>query len=433
VGAAKTIRPGSKFDREKTELELEKQYATLDIFRLARYPSTSRVFESVVYTSRYRSPTALDDELKEPIVSESNTPDPILYKDLDTPTLLLDLEVFEANLAKMAAFISQQETQLRPHAKTHKCPIIAQKQVEVGAIGVCCQKLGEAEVMGAHGIQDVLITNQIVGPLKIERLVNLARAIDVKVAVDSPGNVVALGRAAQAAGVVIGVVIEVDVGMKRCGVAPGSSTAELAQLVARTAGVQFRGLMGYEGHCVSLRDFERRKTETRKANQLLIESRDAVQAAGIEVGIVSAGGTGTYMFTAQHPGITEVEAGSYIFMDTSYREVLTDFQNSLTVLATVISRPAENRVILDCGTKTLAGDHGIPAIMGLPDAAQCKLSEEHSTWIFESAALELQVGDKVRVIPGHCCSTVNLHDVYHVIQRDHIVDTWPILAARKTQ
>ncbi len=355
------------------------------------------------------------------------------WHDLDTPSLLLDLDIFEANVAKMAAYMKQRTAQLRPHVKTHKSPAIAKRQIEAGAIGVCCQKLGEAEVMGAHGVGDILITNQIVGPIKIQRLINLAGLVDVKVAVDNPSNVTALAEAAEAADLTLGVVVEVDVGMKRCGVQPGDDTVALAQLIYRTTGVQLRGLMGYEGHCVSIGDYERRQAETRLANQRLIESKNAVEAAGIEVDIVSAGGTGTYMFTANYPGITEVEAGSYVFMDTSYQQVLTDFDSSLTVLATVISRPAAERVILDCGSKTLAGDHGVPAIEGLSPASRGRLSEEHSIWVFENGAPDLLVGDKVRVIPGHCCSTVNLHDAYYVIQNERIVDVWPISAARKTQ
>ena len=353
--------------------------------------------------------------------------------DLDTPALLLDLDLFESNIAKMAEFMGQGSAALRPHAKSNKCPIIARRQIEAGAIGICCQKLGEAEVMGDNGIKDILITNQIVGPTKIARLVELAKQIDVKPAVDSRTNVAALAEAARGAGLELGVVIEVDVGMERCGVAPGEATVELARFIDHTPGVRLRGVMGYEGHCVIERDFEKRKAETYQANRLLVDSKDAVEAAGIDVEIVSAAGTGTYMFAGRHPGITEVEAGSYIFMDTTYREVLTDFHVSLTVLATVISRPGDDRFILDCGSKTFAGDHGTPALLDLPPADHMGLSEEHSTWRYEQAAPDVQIGDKVRVIPGHCCSTVNLHDNYTVIQGENVVDIWPILAARRTQ
>ena len=354
------------------------------------------------------------------------------YQDLDTPSLLVDLDVLTSNLNTMAAFISQGTSTLRPHAKTHKCPIIAQMQLDGGALGICCQKLGEAEVMCAHGIDDVLITNQIVGPIKIARLVGLARTADVKPAVDTASNVTALGEAAQAAGIELGVVIEVDVGMNRCGVAPGDATVDLASFIDRTPGVMLRGLMGYEGHCVGLRNYEQRLANTREANTLLLDSAEAVEAAGIPVGIISAGGTGTHMITARRPGITEVEAGSYVFMDATYREVTTAFKVSLTVLATVISRPTEHRVILDCGAKTLAGDHGSPAIVGMPPATRCGLSEEHSIYTYDEPVRNLAVGSKVRVITGHCCGTVNLHDQYHVTQGDDVVDVWPIPAARKT-
>lgn len=355
------------------------------------------------------------------------------YQELDTPCLLLDLDILESNIAKMAAFVSEGPTALRPHSKTHKCPVIAQKQIKAGAIGICCQKLGEAEVMCAHGIRDILITNQIVGSVKISRLMELAHMADVKVAVDDFSNVAALADTARAAGIQSGVVIEVDVGMGRCGVKPGEATVELAKFIEHTPGIKLRGLMGYEGHCVDLPDFQERQAKTRDANALLVKSKKTVENAGIEVGIVSAGSTGTYMITGRCPGITEIEAGSYVLMDTSYRKVVTDFDLSLTVLATVTSRPAGNVVTLDCGVKTLAGDYGTPEILGLPPVLSCGLSEEHSTWVYRNNVDRMQVGDKVRVLPAHCCTTVNLHDYYYVIRGDCVVDIWPIAAARKTQ
>ena len=355
------------------------------------------------------------------------------YLDLDTPALLLDLDAFESNIDTMAEFMRAGSATLRPHAKTHKCPTIAHKQIEAGAIGICCQKLGEAEVMCAHGINDVLITNQIVGPQKIQRLVHLASTANVKPAVDNPSNVPALAEAATSKGLTLGVVIEVDVGMGRCGVAPGEKTVQLAKTIDRTPNVELRGLMGYEGHCVNIRDYDERLTKTRSANDLLLQSAIAVEDAGIPVGIVSGGGTGTYMITGRRQGITEVEAGSYVLMDTTYRAVTTDFDVSLTALATVISTPTENRVILDCGSKTLAGDHGTPAILGYADARSARLSEEHCIVVFDEPVRDLRVGAKVRVIVGHCCGTVNLNDQYYVIQGDEVVDVWPIAAARKTQ
>ncbi len=355
------------------------------------------------------------------------------YVDLDTPALLLDGGVLEANIAAMAGFFRDRPANLRAHVKTHKCPKIALAQIDAGAIGVCCQKLGEAEVMCAAGIRDVLVTNQIVGTRKIERLLALPQEADVKVAVDSAENVERLGSAGNQAGREIPVVIELDLGMGRSGVKPGQPAVELAQVIEGADGVTLAGLMGFEGHCVDVLDPTKRRTETESANAQLVDTADLVRRAGIDVRIVSAGGTGTYNMAGSRSGITEVEAGSYVFMDTSYREVLQDFDVALTVLATVTSRPAANRVTLDCGTKTLAGDFGTPAIMDLPGSIDCQLSEEHASFIYPEPLSEVRVGDKLRVIPAHCCSTVNLHDEYNVLSGQDVVGAWPISAARKAQ
>ena len=356
------------------------------------------------------------------------------YLDLDTPSLLLDLDVLENNIAKMAEFISDVPCSLRAHSKSHKCPTIAHMQIAAGAIGICCQKLGEAEIMAHHGIKDILITNQIVGRTKISRLINLlAIADDLKVAVDSHKNVEELASASEASGDHLGVFIEIDVGMGRCGVLPGEPAVELAKLIDRLPNLELVGLMGYEGHCVNIIDFVERRKLTHEANSRLLQARDDLEDAGIGVGIISAGGTGTYNITGRYPGITEIEAGSYIFMDTTYRQVLKDFDHSLSVLATVISKPADNRIVLDIGIKTLVGDFGTPAIQELRPALKCELNEEHSLWFYEDAMDELGVGEKVRVLPGHCCSTVNMHDHYYVLQDDRVVDIWEISAARRAQ
>jgi D-serine deaminase-like pyridoxal phosphate-dependent protein len=366
--------------------------------------------------------------------SRQDLPTGASYLDLDTPSLLVDLDILENNIAKMAEFISGVPCSLRAHSKTHKCPTIAHKQIAAGAIGICCQKLGEAEVMAHHGIKDILITNQIVGRTKITRLIKLLSiADDVTVAVDSHKNVEGLATALEASGDRLGVLLEIEVGMGRCGVAPGEPAVELAKLIERSPNLEFKGLMGYEGHCMNVIDSEERRKLTHDANSRLLQARDDIEAIGIEVGIISAGGTGTYNITGRFPEITEIEAGSYIFMDTTYRQVLKDFDQSLSVLATVISKPADNRIVLDSGVKTLVGDIGIPAIQGLRPALKCKLNEEHSLWFYEGTMDDIGVGDKVRVLPGHCCSTVNMHDYYYVLQGDRVVDVWEISAARRAQ
>jgi D-serine deaminase-like pyridoxal phosphate-dependent protein len=262
------------------------------------------------------------------------------YLDLDTPTLLLDLDVLENNIAKMAEFFKSAPSALRPHSKTHKCPAIAQKQLAAGAIGICCQKLGEAEIMAEHGITDILITNQIVGNQKISRLIQLLDITpDVKVAVDNRENAEELAEAAESSGKNLKVLVEIEVGMGRCGVMPGEAALKLAKVIDRTPHLELAGLMGYEGHCVNIVDFDERRSQTYNAIAKLLQVKDDIENAGIEIDIVSAGGTGTYNISGPIPGITEIEAGSYVFMDTTYRQVLDDFDQSLSVLATVTSKP----------------------------------------------------------------------------------------------
>lgn len=356
------------------------------------------------------------------------------YLDLDTPSLLLDLEILENNIAKMANFMNGLPCDLRPHSKTHKSPTIAKMQIEAGAIGICCQKLGEAEVMAEHGIKDILITNQIVGNRKISRLMKLlAQSVDIKVAVDSFENAHELERAAEDAGENLGVLIEIDIGMGRCGILPGQPAVDLAKIIESSAHLDFVGLMGYEGHCVTIRDYPEREDCTKRAISSLLQTKEEIESIGIGVKLVSAGGTGTYNITGHLPGVSEIEAGSYVFMDTTYRQVLSDFEGSLSVLATVISKPTSDRFVLDSGVKTLVGDLGTPSIPGLESVKHNRFSEEHSVWAFDSMIDKVSVGDKVKVIPGHGCSTVNMHDQYYVLQDDLVVDVWEIAAARRTQ
>jgi D-serine deaminase-like pyridoxal phosphate-dependent protein len=260
--------------------------------------------------------------------------------EIDTPALLLDLDIMEQNIARMAEAFRGIKAKLRPHVKTHKTPIIAHRQLAAGAIGVTCAKLGEAEVMVEGGIRDILIANQIVGSRKITRLVNLARHADLIVAVDDPQNVAELSQAAQAAGVSLRVLIEVNIGMHRCGVEPGEPALALAQEVDRSAGLIFSGLMGYEGHLVFVSDLAERKERVYRDLQILLDTVSFLESKGLAVEIVSSGGTGTAMLTGALPGITEIQAGSYVFMDGRYRTIEgVEFDCALTLLTTVVSRP----------------------------------------------------------------------------------------------
>jgi D-serine deaminase-like pyridoxal phosphate-dependent protein len=356
------------------------------------------------------------------------------YKEqLDTPILLIDLDVMESNIAKMADYFRGVDAELRPHTKTHKTPILAHKQIEAGAIGVTCAKLGEAEVMVAGGIRDVLIANEIVPHQKIARLVNLARHADVMVAVDDFRNVENLSQAAQGKGARLRVLIEVDIGMKRCGVPPGEPALRLAQKVSESKGLFFAGLMGYEGHTVTIPDFDERKRRTEEGLALLMETKELIERSGLEVGIVSGGGTGTYNITGQFPGMTEVQAGSYIFMDSSYRKVLKDFGCALTVLTTVISRPTRDRAIIDAGMKTVTKESGLPEIKGIDGAELIHLSEEHGKLDLSNCDADLKPGDKLELIPSHGCTTINLHDRFYGIRDGRLESIWDIAGRGKVR
>src|SRR5208282_5891956 len=251
----------------------------------------------------------------------------------------------------MAAFFAGRHCRLRPHFKSHKCTQIARLQMEAGAVGITCAKLGEAEVLADAGIEDILIANQIVGRTKMLRLIELGRRARPIVAVDSPDNVKMLSGAASSAGVRLRVLVEVDIGMHRCGVAPGQPALDLGRFVASLAGLSFEGLQGYEGHVVDLRDETERTEKTRAALKLLVETRRHIERAGLAVNIVSGGGTGTYTVTGDYEGIDEVQAGSYAAMDWWYQDIRPEFQQAQTILATVISRPAQNLAIIDVGRK----------------------------------------------------------------------------------
>ena len=355
-------------------------------------------------------------------------------EEIDTPALLIDLDVFEANIRTMADFFKTVNAELRPHAKTHKTPIIAHKQLEAGAIGITCAKLGEAEAMVHAGIRDVLIANQVVGSQKIARLINLAKNSEIMVAVDDADNVDQLSAAAEAKGVTLRVLIEVSTGMGRCGAMPGEPTLTLAQHILKSKGLKFEGLMGYEGHTVARPDLIERKIETGKAVELLIDTKHVLEDNGIAVGIMSGGGTGTHAITGSYSEITEIQAGSYVFMDSTYHNVEgvgERFPCSLTLLTTVVSRPELTRVIVDSGMKMLTKEFGIP--QPLAEGLEMRgLSEEHGTMDAEPS-VDLKPGDKLEILPSHCCTTVNLHDRYYGVRNGIVESVWEIAARGKSQ
>ncbi len=346
--------------------------------------------------------------------------------EIDTPALCLDADALEHNIERMAAFFQQRPAALRPHCKTHKCPTIAWMQLRAGAIGITCAKLGEAEVMAQAGIRDILIANQIVGP-KIPRLIGLAAYSDVMVAVDDIANAQDLSAAACAAGATLRVLMEVDAGMDRCGVPPGEPSLALARQLVALPGLRFEGIMGYEGHAVMIPDPAERRAATEKAMGILVGVRDLLQDAGLPVGIVSAGGTGTYDVTGAYPGVTEVQAGSYATMDARYDTVGVGFERALTVVARVISAPREDMVVIDAGLKTMTTEFGLPTLVHPEGWALQSLSEEHGK-LRREGGKPLRPGDVVTLVPSHGCTAINLHDAYVVTRDDRVIGEWPIAA-----
>ncbi len=357
-------------------------------------------------------------------------------EEIDTPALLIDLDVMERNIEMMARYFKTIDSDLRPHFKTYKTPIIAHKQLEAGAQGITCAKLGEAASLVEAGIKNVLIANQVVGTSKIERLVGLANHSDIIVAVDNSKNVNALSKAASQNGVELNVLVEVDVGNKRCGVKPKAPALALAREVIHSKGLQFRGLMGYEGFCVHVKAFDKRKELAEQAMTHLIETKQEIEGTGIDVEIVSGGATGTYNITGEFLGITEVQAGSYVMMDTLYKQIqgLADFGYAMTLLCTVMSRPASSRAVADAGSKSITPEFGMPKVKGFEDIIVTSLSEEHSRMeLSGNAARGLELGDKIELIPSHCCITINLHDQFYVVRNNRVEAIWKIEARGKFQ
>jgi len=352
-------------------------------------------------------------------------------QDIDTPALVIELPAMESNIAKMADFARGQGIGLRPYIKTHKSTVLAQKQMAAGAIGIGCATVEEAEVMAAVGIGDILIGNQIVGPAKIARLTRLAQDTDIMVAVDNYQNVDDLSTAAQAAAVRVRILVEVDVGAHRCGAPPGEASLQLAQHATAAAGLEFRGFMGYESHLQLITEPEERAAQVAKQVGALVDTARMAKSAGLRAEIVSAAGTLTYKETGKLPGITEIQPGTYIFFDSRYYAKQTDFNRALTVLATVISHPVDDYIVVDAGSKALSQDGGMPEVKDLPGAKLARMWEEHGKIELAAPTPELKVGSKIEIYPSHVCTTVYLYGRYFAVRNDRVEAIWEISSRGK--
>ena len=353
--------------------------------------------------------------------------------DIDTPALIVDLDAFEANVAKMAENVKEFGLRLRAHAKTHKCAEIARRQVAAGAIGVCCQKVGEAEDMVAGGIQDVYVSNEVWGAKKLARLAELAKTATISVCVDDAQNVHDLGEAARAAGVTINIYVEIDVGAGRCGVEPGDAGAALAEVVVAEDGLHFAGLQAYQGSAQHIRTINERGAAIGSACDQVKSTLDALAARGLMADTVTGAGTGSFRFEANSGLYHELQCGSYIFMDADYAQnqgmdggAFDEFRHSLHVLATVMSATKPKAAVVDAGHKALGNDQGMPWVADIPGATYGRPSDDHGKIDTSEAARDAILGEKIRLIPGHCDPTVNLYDWYVVVQEGRVVDLWEI-------
>ncbi len=346
--------------------------------------------------------------------------------ELITPALILDLDVARKNITNMAEYMSRFPAKLRPHIKVHKSPELGRMQMEAGeSIGLTTATVWEAVVMVRGGIDDILVANEVVGEEKIRTLADLAREAHIIVAIDDMQNAEELSSAALKAESTLGVLIDLDVGMERCGVRTKEAALHLVQHVSKLRGLRFEGMMGYEGHCMLEPDPDLRVRKAHAAMDKLIETVDFLTQAGFESKIISGGGTGTYNITGAHPRVTELQAGSYVVMDVFHAQLVPGFPVALTVLGSVISRQG-NRVVLDSGRKAIGSELGLPRLKDVP-ATTVGIAEEHLLVDVDPAS-PVKVGDRVEVVSGYGPTTVNLHDVYYVVEHGVVTDVWPIRA-----
>lgn len=346
--------------------------------------------------------------------------------ELDTPQALLDLDVVDANVKTLFAEAKNRGVAVRVHFKSLKCAGLAKHLMGLGAQRFLCAKLNEAEILADAGVYDILLANQIARPQKGPRLAALAERCDLKVCVDHPDQVALLGEAMKASAGILGVLVEVDVGMARCGVAPGQAAVDLAQLVQRTPKLRFDGLQGYDGHLQLNEDFKQKRLLCHEGLRQLVDTREAIEAAGLPVGLVTGAGTGTWEYVAGYPGVTEIQPGSFVLMDCIYHGVRPEFGCALSILTTVQSI-RNGWCVLDAGSKAISKDFGMPTILGRPAEKVVRLAEEHTK--VEADVAGLRVGEYRQVVPAHCCATMNLHRRCLAVRKGVVVADWPIEAS----
>ncbi len=357
---------------------------------------------------------------------------------VDTPALIIDLDAYERNIRTMAELAAGFGVKLRPHAKTHKSPIIARHQIELGAVGICCQKVSEAEIMVEGGIDDVLVSNEVVGETKLKRLAALSRQATISVCVDHFANVDAIDAAAAQFGTVIDVLVEIDVGGGRCGVQPGQGAVELAKHVAEKKNLRFAGLQAYQSSAQHIRNPEARRSAVEIGIRLTGETVDILKRAGLDCDIIGGAGTGTFPLEGGSGLYNELQVGSYVFLDADYarndgEEGAASFEHALFVYATVMSCPGPGQAVVDAGLKAFSVDSGLPLVHAADGLTYIRASDEHGVLESTETSERPDLGDKLLMIPGHCDPTVNLYDWYVGIRgfnsaEAYVESLWPVAA-----
>ncbi|MFM1881157.1 MAG: hypothetical protein RLZZ344_1391 [Pseudomonadota bacterium] len=356
--------------------------------------------------------------------------------ELDTPSLIVERRLLLENITMLMRAVAAYPIRVRAHAKSHKCPPLAALQISHGAVGICCQKVSEAEAFANAGIRDILVSNEVVGPAKIARLIDLSAKAQLAVCVDHIDNARALSQAFVQAGRVLNVLVEIDVGQGRCGVAAGAPATGLIAAIQQLPGLSFQGLQAYHGTAQHLRLPAERQAAIDQACQRVRETLAGLTMQGIRCPTIAGAGTGSFLLEAASGLYNEIQPGSYVFMDADYqRNQQTEhatapaFGQSLFVWASVMSHPTADRAVVDAGLKAFSVDSGLPQVHGLNGIDYVKASDEHGVLrISPEAQGRLTLGDKLRLIPGHCDPTVNLYDHLFVIDNDRVVDVWPIAA-----
>jgi D-serine deaminase-like pyridoxal phosphate-dependent protein len=353
-------------------------------------------------------------------------------RDIETPVLWVDLEIMEKNIEHFSSFFKTAGVSWRPHIKGIKVPAVVHKLIQAGASGIACSKLSEAEVMASAGIKDILIANQVVGQTKLERLAAIQRHSKVIVAVDSIENSLEISKEASNKGITIQIVIEVNTGMNRCGVEPGKPVLELARQIANFPGIELVGLMTWEGGSVAkINNIDEKREKCHLALKPFVKSADLCREAGIELSILSCGGSGTYMVSSYVPGVTEIQAGGAVFGSVTYREWGVKTECALFVMATVISRPTHTRAIIDAGRKAMNIELAYPEPYKINGVKIAALHSEHGILDLDNPEISLNIGDKIDFLVGWGDYTVNLYDQIYAVRNGVVEAVWDIEARGK--